>query len=153
MVRTVCTLNYVLRNSKNRAGLRRIGILGSPKFPLNSNSRGYDMATALHTLASLSDVSKSVADWVAGVRELTQPDKVYWCDGSPGEMQRLRRELLAKGELQTLNEKSFPDCYLYRSDPSDVARVEHLTFICTRSKEDAGPNNHWMDPAEARAKM
>jgi phosphoenolpyruvate carboxykinase (GTP) len=69
------------------------------------------------------------------------------------EFQRLRGELLARGELHELNQKTFPDCHLYRSDPSDVARVEHLTFICTASKEDAGPNNNWMDPVEARAKM
>ena len=111
------------------------------------------MATAPHTLASLSDVSKSVADWVASVRELTQPEKIYWCDGSQVEFQRLRGELLAKGELLELNQKTFPDCYLARSNPSDVARVEHLTFVCTRSKEDAGPNNNWMDPGEAHAKM
>jgi phosphoenolpyruvate carboxykinase (GTP) len=111
------------------------------------------MATAPHTLASLSDVSKSVADWVASVRELTQPEKIHWCDGSQVEFQRLRGELLAKGELRELNQRTFPDCHLYRSDPSDVARVEHLTFICTKSKEDAGPNNNWMDPLEARAKM
>jgi phosphoenolpyruvate carboxykinase (GTP) len=111
------------------------------------------MATAPHTLASLSDVSKSVTDWVASVQELTQPEKIHWCDGSQMEFQRLRGELVAKGELHELNQKTFPDCHLYRSDPSDVARVEHLTFICTRSKEDAGPNNNWMDPLEARAKM
>jgi phosphoenolpyruvate carboxykinase (GTP) len=111
------------------------------------------MATAPHTLASLSDVPKSVADWVASVRELTQPEKIHWCDGSQLEFQRLRGELLAKGELRELNQKTFPDCHLYRSDPSDVARVEHLTFICTKSKEDAGPNNNWMDPLEARARM
>ena len=111
------------------------------------------MATAPHTLASLSDVSKSVADWVASVRELTQPERVYWCDGSQVEFQRLRGELLAKGELSELNQKTFPDCYLARSDPSDVARVEHLTFVCTRSQEDAGPNNNWMDPIAAHAKM
>jgi phosphoenolpyruvate carboxykinase (GTP) len=111
------------------------------------------MATAPHTLASLSDVSKSVADWVASVRELTQPEKVYWCDGSQVEFQRLRGELLAKGELSALNQKTFPDCYLARSNPSDVARVEHLTFVCTQSEEDAGPNNNWMDPTEAHAKM
>jgi len=111
------------------------------------------MATAPHTLASLSDVSKSVADWVASVRELTQPDRIYWCDGSHMEYQRLRGELVAKGELRELNQKTFPDCFLARSDPRDVARVEHLTFICTESKEDAGPNNNWMDPTQARAKM
>src|SRR6201999_991690 len=107
------------------------------------------MATAPHTLASLSDVSKGVADWVASIEGLTEPEKVHWCDGSQAEFQRLRGELLARGELLELNPKTFPDCHLYRSDPSDVARVEHLTFICTKSKDDAGPNNNWMDPAEA----
>jgi phosphoenolpyruvate carboxykinase (GTP) len=111
------------------------------------------MATAPHTLASLPEISKAVSDWVASVRELTQPERVYWCDGSPKEFQRLRGELTARGELLELNQRTFPNCYLYRSDPSDVARVEHLTFICTKSKQDAGPNNNWMDPAEARAKM
>jgi phosphoenolpyruvate carboxykinase (GTP) len=111
------------------------------------------MATALHSLAGLSEVSNNVAEWVAGVQQLTQPDKVYWCDGSQAELQRLRGELLAKGELRELNPTSFPGCYLYRSDPSDVARVEHLTYICSRSKEAAGPNNNWMDPSAAHAKM
>ena len=111
------------------------------------------MATALHTFAGLAELSNNVAEWVAGVQQLTQPDSVYWCDGSDAEVQRLRAELLGRGELRTLNSESFPGCYLYRSDPSDVARVEHLTFICSRSKEAAGPNNNWMDPVAARAKM
>src|SRR5476651_763712 len=111
------------------------------------------MATAPHTLASLAEISKGVADWVLSVRELTQPERVCWCDGSQMEFQRLRGELTARGELLELNQRTFPNCYLYRSDPSDVARVEHLTFICTKSKEDAGPNNNWLDPVEARAKM
>src|SRR3984885_1056614 len=111
------------------------------------------MATALHSLAALSEVSNNVADWVAGVQQLTQPDRVYWCDGSAAELQRLRAELLAKGELHELKRSSFPGCDLYRSDPSDVARVEHLTFICSRSKDAAGPNNNWMDPSAAHAKM
>jgi len=111
------------------------------------------MATAPHTLASVSEISRNVADWVAQVQQLTAPDRVYWCDGSRAEFQRLRRELVNKGQLHELNQGTFPGCYLYRSDPSDVARVEHLTYICTRSKEDAGPNNHWMDPAEAKAKL
>ena len=111
------------------------------------------MATALHTFAGLSEVSNNVAEWVAGVQQLTQPDRVYWCDGSDAEERRLRAELLAKGELQALNQASFPGCYLYRSDPKDVARVEHLTYICSRSKDAAGPNNNWMEPSAARAKM
>src|ERR1700686_1504729 len=111
------------------------------------------MATALHTFAGLSEVCNNVAEWVAGVQQLTQPDRVYWCDGSPTELQRLRGELLAKGELRELNQQTFPGCYLYRSNPSDVARVEHLTYICSRSKDAAGPNNNWMDPVAARAKL
>ena len=111
------------------------------------------MATALHTFAGLSEVCNNVAEWVAGVQQLTQPDRVYWCDGSEAELQHLRAELLAKGELRELNQKTFPGCYLYRSNPSDVARVEHLTYICSRSKDAAGPNNNWMDPSAARAKM
>ncbi|HXR18758.1 MAG TPA: phosphoenolpyruvate carboxykinase (GTP) [Steroidobacteraceae bacterium] len=111
------------------------------------------MATVPHTLASLSDMARNVSDWVAEVRQLTQPDQVRWCDGSQLEFRRLRGELAAKGELRELNQKSYPGCFLYRSDPSDVARVEHLTFICTRSKEDAGPNNNWMEPTAAKAKM
>jgi phosphoenolpyruvate carboxykinase (GTP) len=111
------------------------------------------MATALHTFAGLSEVSNNVAEWVAGVQQLTQPDRVYWCDGSEAEVRRLRAELLAKDELRALNQASFPGCYLYRSDPSDVARVEHLTYICSRTKDAAGPNNNWMEPSAARAKM
>jgi phosphoenolpyruvate carboxykinase (GTP) len=111
------------------------------------------MATAPHTLASLSEISKNVTDWVAEVAELTQPARVQWCDGSRMQFQRLRGELLAKGELHVLNQKTFPGCYLYRSNPTDVARVEHLTYICTRSQDDAGPNNNWMDPLEAKARM
>ena len=111
------------------------------------------MATAPHTLASLSDIARNVADWVAQVRELTQPDRVYWCDGSQVEFRRLRGELVSRGELRELNQQSYPGCSLARSDPSDVARVEHLTFICTRSQEDAGPNNNWMEPTAAKARM
>jgi phosphoenolpyruvate carboxykinase (GTP) len=111
------------------------------------------MATAPHTLASLSEISRKVADWVDEVRGLTQPDRVYWCDGSRAEFQRLRRELLNRGELKELNQSTFPGCYLSRSAPSDVARVEHLTYVCPRSQEDAGPNNNWMEPTEAHAKL
>jgi phosphoenolpyruvate carboxykinase (GTP) len=111
------------------------------------------MATAPHTLAPLADICKNVTEWVESVRELTQPSRVYWCEGSHQEFQRLRRELTSKGELLELNARAFPNCFLSRSNPTDVARVEHLTYICTRSKGDAGPNNNWMDPAEAKAKM
>ena len=111
------------------------------------------MATAPHTMVTLANLSRNVADWVESMRALTQPDRVYWCDGSDGESKRLRDELVAKGELKSLNQDSFPGCYLYRSDPTDVARVEHLTFVCTQQQLDAGPNNNWMAPLEAKAKM
>jgi len=111
------------------------------------------MATAPNAFLPLSDISPQVAGWVAQVAQLTQPERIYWCDGSPAETVRLRNELIAKKELAPLNDKTFPDCVLARSHPSDVARVEHLTFICTKNQEDAGPNNNWMAPAEARAKM
>src|SRR5579872_3502212 len=111
------------------------------------------MATAPHTLAAMSELSKEAADWVRSVQQLTEPDRVFWCEGSRSELQRLHRELVNKGELLDLNQETFPGCSLYRSNPNDVARVEHLTFICTRSKEDAGPNNNWMDPTEAKAKL
>ena len=111
------------------------------------------MATAPHTMVSMAELSRNVADWVESVRALTNPDRVYWCDGSKAEFQRLRGELVARGELKELNKDTFPGCFLSRSNPTDVARVEHLTFVCTRDKVDAGPNNNWMDPAEAKAKM
>ena len=78
--------------------------------------------------------------------------RVHWCDGSEAEIQRADRELIREGELIS-STRSIPGLPSPRSSPNDVARVEHLTFICTRSKEDAGPNNNWMAPAEAHAKM
>ncbi len=111
------------------------------------------MATAPSSLRPLSDLSPDVAEWVQSVATLTQPDRIHWCDGSAAEMAALRNELIARQELQPLNAETFPDCYLARSHPSDVARVEHLTFICTSKQEDAGPNNNWMAPAEAHAEM
>src|SRR5476649_2030165 len=92
------------------------------------------METALHTLAGLSEVSNNVAEWVSGVQQLTQPDRIYWCDGTEAEVQRLRGELLAKGELRELNQTSFPGCYLYRSDPSDVRSEERRVGKECRSR-------------------
>jgi phosphoenolpyruvate carboxykinase (GTP) len=111
------------------------------------------MATAAHLLTPLSQLSPAVADWVESVRELTQPRAIHWCDGSEAEQRELTAKLTRDGELKALNPEFFPGCNLARSSPSDVARVEHLTFICSRSKEDTGPNNNWMAPDEAHAKM
>jgi phosphoenolpyruvate carboxykinase (GTP) len=111
------------------------------------------MATAPSSFIPAPELSPEVAEWVASVARLTQPDRIHWCDGSPSETARLRNELIARKELSPLNEKTFPDCYIARSHPSDVARVEHLTFICTKDAEAAGPNNNWMAPDEAHRKM
>jgi phosphoenolpyruvate carboxykinase (GTP) len=111
------------------------------------------MATAAHLITPLAQLSAGVAEWVNSVRELTQPQAVYWCDGSDAEIRELTAKLLREGELLTLNQEHFPGCHLSRSNPSDVARVEHLTFICTPNKDDAGPNNNWMAPQQAHAKM
>jgi len=94
-----------------------------------------------------------LGQWVAEVERLARPDRVVWCDGSPEEHERLVQGMLANGTLQILNPKTYPDCYYHRSHPSDVARTEHLTFICTEQKDDAGPTNNWMAPAEAREKV
>jgi phosphoenolpyruvate carboxykinase (GTP) len=91
--------------------------------------------------------------WVEEVRDLTGPDNIHWCTGSDAENQQLMDGMLATGVFIELNQDTHPGCYLHRSDPDDVARVEHVTFICTPEQEDAGPNNHWMDPVEAKAKM
>jgi len=110
------------------------------------------MATALE-LISLASLNHEVTAWVEEVAKLTQPDRIHWCEGSQAEYQLLQQRLLASRELLPLNAQSFPGCVLARSDPSDVARVEHLTYVCTRNPADAGPNNHWIDPKEAHARM
>jgi phosphoenolpyruvate carboxykinase (GTP) len=111
------------------------------------------MATAPHTFKSLPEISPEVADWVASVASTTHADRIHWCDGSAAETADLREQLIARRELAPLNAQTFPDCFLARSHSSDVARVEHLTFICTSRQEDAGPNNNWMAPAEGHATM
>ncbi|MFL6620995.1 MAG: phosphoenolpyruvate carboxykinase (GTP) [Povalibacter sp.] len=91
--------------------------------------------------------------WVEDVARLTKPESIYWCTGSEEENTRLIEGMLASGDLIKLNPRTHPNCYLHRSHPSDVARVEHLTFVCTSSREDAGPNNHWMNPDEAHQRI
>ncbi len=97
--------------------------------------------------------NQALAEWVKQVAELTLPEEIYWCNGSEEEKQQINQKLLADGTFKKLNEQTHPDCYLHLSDPQDVARVEHLTFICTEDEADAGPNNHWMAPAAAHEKM
>lgn len=95
----------------------------------------------------------ALQSWVDRVASHTQPESVRWCTGTDAEYQQIIQQMLADGTLSRLNQQNYPNCYLHRSDPSDVARVEHLTFICTEEEEDAGPNNHWMKPADGHAKI
>ena len=91
--------------------------------------------------------------WVDSVAALTKPARIHWCDGSEAEYLGLIAEMQKTGDLVALNQKTYPNCYLHRSNPSDVARVEHLTFVCTTDRDNAGPNNNWMAPDQAHQKM
>jgi len=95
----------------------------------------------------------SLQEWVDSVAAHTKPAQVHWCDGSQSENDRLIEEMCTSGVLEPLNPDTYPNCYLHRSDPSDVARVEHLTFVCTDDAVDAGPNNNWMNPEDAHKKI
>ena len=101
----------------------------------------------------MNTTNKELQSWVDQVAKLTNPAAVHWCDGSNQEYQNFIAQMLESGDLLKLNAETFPNCYLHRSDQTDVARVEHLTFICTSKQEDAGPNNNWMDPDKAHGKL
>jgi phosphoenolpyruvate carboxykinase (GTP) len=91
--------------------------------------------------------------WVTDAAKMTRPQKVVWCDGSQAEYEGLIEHMLNDGTLMRLNQEAYPDCYLHRSHLSDVARTEHLTFICSPERDDAGPTNNWMSPKDARDKV
>jgi phosphoenolpyruvate carboxykinase (GTP) len=98
-------------------------------------------------------VSTPLEQWVESVARLTRPEKIEWCDGSATEAARMKDLLVREGHTVLLNDKTYPGCFLHRSDPTDVARTEKVTYICTRKKDEAGPTNNWMEPAEAKQKL
>ena len=95
----------------------------------------------------------AVIRWVEEMAALCQPDCVFWCDGSETEKEALTAEAVAKGILIQLNQEKLPGCYYHRSNPNDVARVEHCTYICTDTREEAGPTNNWAPPKEMYQKL
>jgi phosphoenolpyruvate carboxykinase (GTP) len=95
-------------------------------------------------------VNSALKTWVDEVARLTQPDKIVWCNGSDQEYKDLVQQMLKTGTLTELDQEKWPGCYHHKSDVNDVARVEHLTFICCENKDDAGPTNNWKSPSEMR---
>ncbi|MEO1244369.1 MAG: phosphoenolpyruvate carboxykinase (GTP) [Pseudomonadota bacterium] len=123
-----------------------------------AQSAGAESASPLNPAQSSTDNAMTtslpaLAAWVDEVALLTKPDAIHWCSGSDEEYANMLERMQADGTLTPLNRELYPNCYLHLSDPSDVARVEHLTFVCTGERDDAGPNNHWMDPEAAHARV
>ena len=97
--------------------------------------------------------NKTINKWLEEMKELLTPDSVVWIDGSDEQREQLREEAVKLGELTKLNQDKLPGCYLHRTNPNDVARVEDRTFICAKTKENAGPTNNWCDPDEMYEKL
>ncbi|MBU1928833.1 MAG: phosphoenolpyruvate carboxykinase (GTP) [Candidatus Omnitrophota bacterium] len=96
--------------------------------------------------------NKELKNWVAKASRMCEPDEIVWIDGTLEQKERLEKEAVASGELIPLNQNKLPGCFLHRTNPNDVARTEHLTYICTKKKHAAGPNNNWMSPTAAYKK-
>jgi len=126
---------------KGVGGSTTVVILGAPQT--KTDLSGTSMTTRL----------KALSDWVAGVAKHTRPEKIRWCQGTVQEYEDLISQMLDSNDLVTLNQKRYPRCYLHRSNPTDVARVEHLTYVCSENEQDAGPNNNWMPPTKAKQMM
>src|SRR5256885_2013565 len=115
-----------------------------------------NVAPAIFPPSGIGDArpaNQAVLDWVDEIAKLTEPENIFWCDGSDRENEFLIGESLKENLLSKLNQKKVPRSYLHRSDPNDVARVEQFTFGCTPTKEEAGPTNNWSEPRETYAKL
>src|SRR5215469_16041720 len=115
-----------------------------------------NLAPAIFAPRGMGDAkpgNKAVLDWVHEIATLTEPENIFWCDGSDRENEFLIAESLKQNVLIKVNPKKFPLSYLHRSDPNDVARVEQFTFVCTPTKEEAGPTNNWSEPRETYTKL
>jgi phosphoenolpyruvate carboxykinase (GTP) len=97
--------------------------------------------------------NKNLLKWIEKIAALTQPDAIHWVDGSPEEYESLCAQMVESGTFIKLNQELWPGCYYAKSDPSDVARVENRTYICSLSKDNAGPTNNWANPFEMRLKL
>src|SRR6478672_2849454 len=101
----------------------------------------------------MGDLPAALRDWVGSVADVTTPDRIVVCDGSDDEIRALESRMLSDGTFLALDPAKYPHCFLHRSHPSDVARTEQLTFICSESRDDAGPTNNWMSPDDARSRV
>src|SRR5438876_6814791 len=123
---------------------------------VNQSTFMKDIAPAISPSAGIGDVkpaNQAVLDWAQDVAKLTQPENVFWCDGSEDENDFLLEQAIRQNILLKLNEQKVPGSYLHRSNPNDVARVEQFTLICTPTKEEAGPTNNWAEPGATYRKL
>ncbi|MFZ9856579.1 MAG: phosphoenolpyruvate carboxykinase domain-containing protein, partial [Limisphaerales bacterium] len=109
--------------------------------------------TAFHRHGHVPASHPEARSWVMEMADLTQPDRIFWCDGSESEKEALYAEAVRQGVLIQLNQEKLPGCYYHRSHPSDVARVEQCTYICSESEVEAGPTNNWAEPKAMRTRL